>query len=130
MRASTEARLAALELRVAALEHDAIARASLSRADVAALSSLLPAVGGAFGSEPFLTRELFTSDAAAVRLVMRGWNARRVGRLFQRGAGHVVDDGYLVERAGVELHATLWCVARTGSAPPEVPPLASPGLVK
>ena len=39
----------------------------LSRADRALLARLLPAIGGAFGSELFLVRELFESDAAAVR---------------------------------------------------------------
>jgi hypothetical protein len=78
----------------------------LTRADHDRLAKILPAVGGVFGSEWFLVRELFASPAAAVRLVLRGLNARQVGRLLRRGEGVVVD-GYLVQRGGIELHARL-----------------------
>lgn len=101
--------------------------ATLSRADCAVLSRLLPAIGGALGSEPFLARDLFDHESAALRLVLSGLNAKRIGRLFQRGDGQAID-GYLVERAGDELHTTLWRVVEVlGSPLPAVPPPAPGG---
>lgn len=80
---------------------------SLNRTDRALLARLLPAAGGVFGSEPFLTRDLFESEKPAVKLVLRGLNARQVGRLFRRGAGQAID-GYTIQRDGEELNAVLW----------------------
>jgi hypothetical protein len=91
---------------------------SLSRADLALLGRLLPAIGGALGSEAFLARDLFEHESAALRLVRRGLNAKRIGRLLHRAEGHAID-GYLIERAGVELGAILWRVVQapeTGSS--------------
>ena len=103
-------------------------RSPLTRADRLQLGRLLPVVAGVFGSEPFLSRDLFEHDSAALRLVCRGRNARRLGRLFQRAAGQVVD-GLMVERAGVELGAILWrCVGVPGSPLPAVPPPPPRGL--
>jgi hypothetical protein len=82
---------------------------ALSRADVALLGRLLPAIGGVFGSDDFAVRELFEKDSAALRLVLSGLNGIRIGRLFQR-AVDIPISSYLVERAGVELHAALWRV--------------------
>jgi hypothetical protein len=84
---------------------------SLSRADRAVLVRLLPAAGGVFGSEPFLTRDLFESDAAAVKLVLRELNVRQVGRLFRRGEGQAID-GYMIQRDGEELNAILWRILK------------------
>jgi hypothetical protein len=84
---------------------------NLSRKDRAVLAKLLPAAGGVFGSEPFLTRDLFESDAAAVKLVTRGLNVRQVGRLFRRGEGHAID-GYAIQRDGEELNAILWRILK------------------
>jgi hypothetical protein len=81
----------------------------LSRADLALLGRLLPAIGGVFGSDEFAVRELFERDSAALRLVLSGLNGIRIGRLFQR-AVDIPISSYLVERAGVELHAALWRV--------------------
>jgi len=53
------------------------------------------------------TRDLFESDAAAVKLVTRGLNVRQVGRLFRRGEGQAID-GYAIQRDGAELNAILW----------------------
>jgi hypothetical protein len=99
---------------------------SLSRADLALLGRLLPAIGGALGSEPFLARDLFAS--AAVRLVLSGLNTRQIGRLLRRAEGHTID-GYLIERVTVELGAILWRVVQVPkfpgnekvSVPPRVP---------
>ena len=53
---------------------------SLSRADRVTLARLLlPPVAGVRGSELFLVRDLFESDAVALGLVLRGLNARQVG---------------------------------------------------
>lgn len=100
----------------------------LSRADRARLGHLLPAIGGALGSEPFLARDLFEHDAAGLRLVRRGLTAKRIGRLFQRAEGQVID-GYVIERAGDELHTTLWRVMEvSGSRLPAIPPHVSRDL--
>jgi hypothetical protein len=115
------------------LAHPRQPSSPLSRADRERLATLLPAIGGVFGSDVFLVRELFESEASALTLVLRGLNARQVGRLLRRAADQVID-GYLIQRHGHELHATLWCVAQV----PEfstvrnlpVPPRASRGLVK
>jgi hypothetical protein len=83
----------------------------LTREDRDRLATMLPAIGGAFGSELFLVRELFEADAAAVRLVLRGFTPKRVGRLLQRGEGQVID-GYLVQRGGLEVHVVLWRIVQ------------------
>jgi hypothetical protein len=102
-----------LELRAirAALEHPHRPVSALSRADRAVLARLLPAAGGVFGSEPFLTRDLFETDAAAVKVVTRGLNVRQVGRLFRRGEGQAID-GYMIQRDGAELNAILWRILK------------------
>jgi len=84
---------------------------SLTREDRVLLARLLPAIGGTFGSELFVARELFEHDSAALHVVLRGLNARRVGRLLRRGEGHPID-GYLIQRDGHELHATLWRIVK------------------
>jgi hypothetical protein len=56
-------------------------------------------------------RELFESDTAALRLVLRAVNAKQVGRLLRRGEGQAID-GYLIQRDGTELHAVLWRVVQ------------------
>jgi hypothetical protein len=86
-------------------------RSTLSRADRRTLAKLLPAAGGVFGSEPFATRELFERDAPALRIVMRGLERLKVGRLLLRAVGHDID-GYLVERVGDELHRALWRIVQ------------------
>lgn len=112
------------------LEQARPARGILSRSDRARLSRLLPAIAGAYGSERFTARDLFEADAApAVRLVVRGLNPRRVGRLFQRADQQAVD-GYLVQRDGVELHAVLWRIQRVPEFPHSaVPPRATGNAV-
>jgi hypothetical protein len=85
---------------------------SLTRQDRVVLARLLPAIAGVFGSELFVTRELFESDAAALKLVLHGLDRKRVGRLLQRGEGQVVDN-YVICREGTEQHATLWALRAT-----------------
>lgn len=106
---------------------------SLTRADRALLARLLPAAGGAIGSVPFLVRELFEDDSAALHLVLRGLNAKGIGRLLRRAAGQAID-GYLVEEVGAELNTTLWRVVQApgflGNENPAVPPRDPKSLAK
>jgi hypothetical protein len=100
----------------------------LSRADLELLGRLLPPIGAVCDPPEFAVRELFEKDSAELRLVLRGLNGIRVGRLFQRAAGQVVN-GYMVERAGAELHASLWRVVEVpGSRLPVVPPRPATSL--
>jgi hypothetical protein len=97
--------LVALQRQIlAAIERQHRPISGLSRDDARLLAKLLPAAGGVFGSEPFLARDLFDSEAAAVKLVTRGLNVRQVGRLFRRGEGQAID-GYAIQRDGEELNA-------------------------
>lgn len=94
----------------------------LTRADRVMLAKLLPVIGGALGSDPFLARDLYEHESAGLRLVLRGLTAQRLGKLFQRAEGQVIDR-YVVERAGDELHTTLWRVLEVPGSPlPLVPP--------
>src|SRR5687767_2071686 len=63
----------------------------LSRVDRDLLSRMVPAIGGAIGSEAFACRELITHPAPALAIVLAGVNAKRLGRLFTRAAGVAVD---------------------------------------
>ena len=84
---------------------------ALSRADRELLGRVLPAVAGVKGSEWFTTNELLASDAPAVRLVLCGLGAKKVGRLFSRGVGQVID-GYTVDRGGEEAHRVQWRIGQ------------------
>lgn len=88
----------------------------LTRGDRDRLAAILPAAGGVFGSELFLTRDLFASEAAALRLVLRGLNPMQVGRLFRRADGQAID-GYLMQRVGCELNTALWRIVRVHGFP-------------
>ena len=77
----------------------------LNRADHELLTRLLPAIAGAFGSEPFASRDLFT--AAGVRVVVRDSSVKRIGQLLGRGVGTPIN-GLVIERAGHELSVCLW----------------------
>jgi hypothetical protein len=81
----------------------------VSRADRDILTKLLPAVGGVFGPELFLTRDVVESDAPAIQLVRGGLTAKTLGKLFRRAAGVPVA-GYLITTDGVEAGACLWRV--------------------
>ena len=98
--------LADLRERVALLE---AARATLSPEDREVLGRLLPAIAGGVGSAVWSVKELRTSEAPGVHIVLDGISARRLGRLFSRARG-VPLGGYLIQRAGIEWHATLWQV--------------------
>jgi hypothetical protein len=80
---------------------------TVTRADRAYLVRLLPAVGGVFGSESFAARDLLEHDSAAVRLVVDGSTAKKLGQLLRRAEGHPID-GLMVERSGIELGVVLW----------------------
>jgi hypothetical protein len=118
--ASFAQRLAVLEARRAP--------AALSRRDRAYLRRLLPAIAGVRGSEKFLVRDLFEDSAKALRIVLTGRNARRVGRLLRR-ADAIPLAGFVVLRAGTELHTALWQVRQVPENP-SIPPLASRDRVK
>jgi hypothetical protein len=103
-----------LEQRRELLEHRALLRQLLERrptplsaADRDRLARVLPAIVGAFGSEPFTSRDLLAD--AAVRLTVRPMTAKQIGKLLARAAG-VPIEGLIVERDGAELKACLWRV--------------------
>jgi hypothetical protein len=48
-----------------------VAESSLSRADLALLPRLLPAIAGALGSEPFASRDLAADASPGLRSVLR-----------------------------------------------------------
>lgn len=100
------ARVAALEARVVALERQ---RQTFSRADADALARLLPAFGGAFGSEWFTVRELQASETVAVRVVLSGWSSKRLGKLFARAVGASIA-GFALEQSGKAHGAACWRV--------------------
>jgi hypothetical protein len=81
----------------------------LSRGDRTILARLLPAIGGALGSEEFTSRDLACHSASGLRLVLRRLSAKSIGRLLARADG-VPIDGWLVERCGVEINVALWRV--------------------
>ena len=66
-------------------------------------------MAGVVGSELFLVRDLFESNAAALTLVLSGMNSRQVGRLLRRGEGQTID-GYVIHSEGSETNVTLWRV--------------------
>ncbi len=88
-------------------------RPTLRRADRTRLASILPAVTGVFGSEPFATRDLFEQAAPALDIVLAGMNTKSIAQLFSRSAGQDIE-GYVVQHAGRELNAKLWRVVRAG----------------
>jgi hypothetical protein len=96
---------------------------SLSRDDRKLLMRLLPAIGGALGSEVFTSRDL--ACHAAPRLVLRGRSAKSIGKLLARADGRPIE-GWIVERVGSEINVALWrvvasvshrCESGTGLAP-------------
>lgn len=88
------------------------APSTLSRPDRAALGRLLPVIGGTFGSEWFLVRDLLEQDSAGLRLVLADHHsAKRIAQLFRRGEGQAVD-GYVVKQGPRELNTSLWRVMR------------------
>jgi hypothetical protein len=100
--------ITALEHRVAQLEATRVSPAAVVRPrDHALLVRLLPAIAGAMGSEPFTSRDLVTEAAPGVRVVLGTRSVRTIGKLFSRAANIPVD-GYLVERAGLELNVVVW----------------------
>jgi hypothetical protein len=111
---------------------DRLSVSSLSRADRGRLATLLPAIGGVFGSEEFHSADICEHDAAALRLVCAGLTARQLGRLLRRAAGTPIG-GYLVERHGVEAGAVRWRVVHVpeflGNDKVSVPHATSRGRV-
>ena len=103
---------------------------TLTREDRARLAAILPAAGGVFGPELFLTRDLFASESAALQLVLDGLTAKQLGRLFRRADGQAID-GYLIQRDGSELNTALWRIVAVHGflevSNRTVPPLATDG---
>ena len=92
---------------LAALETHEKRPSHLTRDDRDRLSRILPAIGGACGSELFIASELLEHDSSALRLVLAGLNARQLGRLLQRAEGQRIG-GFVVQRDGREVGAVLW----------------------
>lgn len=92
------------------LRRDRRSDRTLSRTDRDQLERLLPAVGGAVGSEPFTVAEAL--ELPAVRAVLRSMPAAQVGQLLQRARG-VPIHGLVVERVGYELQCRLWRLVAT-----------------
>jgi hypothetical protein len=106
--AAMEARMVAVESELArVLARDS--RPSLSRADRERLGRILPVIVGVLGSELFLVREVLASDHPGLRLVLRGLNAKRLGRLFRRATDQSIG-AYVIRREGSEGGAVLWCI--------------------
>jgi hypothetical protein len=104
-----EAAYSDLAAEVAALKGRGASR--LSQADQHKLAAILPAVLGLLGSENFLVRELFRTDAAALRLVLGSCSAKSVGRLLRR-AGGVPVNGLVVLRVGTQDGSALWAIEK------------------
>jgi hypothetical protein len=102
---------------LAALERQQRPAVTLNRADRALLAKLLPPIGGVFSSELTLVREMFASEAPAMRVALRGLTPSKVGQLFGRGDGQVID-GYAVQSDGTEENVTLWRVVRVSGVEP------------
>lgn len=92
------------------LVRDRRPRRDLSRADRDRLSRLLPAIAGAFGSEPFTVNELL--ERPAVQVVADGLAPAALGQLLQR-ARSVPLHGYVVESDSTELHRRVWRLKAT-----------------
>jgi hypothetical protein len=120
--ADLRARTARLEARVAVLETQ-LQHPPVRHRDQQRLSRLLPAIAGALGSAPFTSRELFEDDPrlAGVQIVLGDLTPRRVGKLFRRAAGQIID-GALVEVVGTELHVNVWRVLQVVSHSAIPPP--------
>ena len=112
------AQLAALPAAIATAQH---AGSSLTRADRDALEILLPGIAVAVGAEKFAVRELILEDAErdeALRIVLEramgeldASAAKRLGRLFRRADGIVVEGLHL--QSGIKARAgLLWRVIR------------------
>jgi hypothetical protein len=91
-------------------------RPSLSRVDRVALDRLLPAIAGVLGSEWFLASEAVKHPAPALRLVLQGISAKKLGRLLKRAAGQPIG-GYLVTSGGTEAGVILWQVVQVANFP-------------
>jgi hypothetical protein len=94
---------------------------SLSRTDRETLTRLLPAIGGAVGSELFSSAEICEHDAAGLRLVCAGLTVKQLGRLLARAADQPIS-GYMVLRESKEAGAVLWRVVQV----PEFPRVQKP----
>jgi hypothetical protein len=105
--------IAALVADVAVLKAAEAARvqrqqvAGLRRGDAAALVKILPAIAGAWGSEPFLSEHL--ADTAGLRIVLAGRSPKKIGRLLARAEG-VPLAGYVVEADGKDGNRRRWRV--------------------
>lgn len=91
-------------------------RSALVPKDVDALACILPPLLGVFGGNEFSAAEALNHPATALRLVLDGMTAQRLGKLLRRAAGQHVD-GMVVERYGAESGVVLWRVARLVDGP-------------
>ncbi len=102
-----QATIVALARRVETLERQ---RSRLTRADRRLLLKLLPAIGGALGSAPFMAADIVEHTSPAIRLTLGpGLTSKRLGRLLSRASGQPIGD-YVVERVGREGSIVIWRV--------------------
>lgn len=94
------------------IEADRASRPTLSRADMALLQKLLPAIAAVVGSELFFAGEVARSNAPGVQLARGALTAKQVGRLLRRATGCPIA-GFTVERVGEEGNAVLWRIVAT-----------------
>ena len=107
----SDAALAAILIEVReelrALRRDLAARSGrLSPDDRELLGRLLPAIGGARGSEPFAARDL-AEEHPELAPIIGGLSNKALGRLLARAQGSEIN-GYLAQHVGVEINVGLW----------------------
>ena len=111
------AELRALRVAIADLRADLArqTRHRMTERDRRRLLQLLPVLIGAYGSDWFLCRDVFSHPSGAVRFIVHGMDLTpvRLGRLLLRGEGEAVD-GYRIERGDIEINTHLWRVVAIG----------------
>jgi hypothetical protein len=108
------AALVALQRRVEALERRLAAR-TLSAADRERLRGLLPAWGGAFGSDAKSAAEIGGADHAGIQIVIGGLSVKALGRLLTRAVSAGPIGGFVLEDAGTERGARLYSLQKVVS---------------
>jgi hypothetical protein len=97
--------IATLQQEVSALK---AAEAKRRKPTIKLLRRLLPALAGSFGSNVWRATDALAHPA--LRPLLRGWDARRLGIFLANKATGVVVDGLVLERIGHEGHVALWKV--------------------
>ena len=74
---------------------------------------MLPALAGTYGAAEFTARDVSEDDRPAVRLVVGGYSAKRLGKLLARADGLAVD-GLQLQRNGLEFGVSVWRIVACG----------------